>query len=118
MQVESFGTGGVAPELASAFATRRCIRFPNVAVEHYDVFTDAGPSAAFRAPGQVQGIFALEQTLDELAHELAWTRSRLREKIDMNDTDDARARKAERPHRRGAAPGGRSVGRLARTRVQ
>ena len=34
---------------------RACIRCPNVHTEHYDVFTDAGPCAAFRAPGQVQG---------------------------------------------------------------
>jgi xanthine dehydrogenase YagR molybdenum-binding subunit len=60
------------------------------------VFTNAGPCAAFRAPGQVQGIFALEQALDELAHEIDMDPLALREKIDTNDTDDARARKVER----------------------
>ncbi len=69
---------------------------PNVSTEHYDVFTDAGPCAAFRAPGQVQGIFALEQALDEMAHAIDMDPLALREKIDTNDTDDARARKVER----------------------
>jgi len=96
LQVESFGTGGVAAGAGVGFCHTAMYSIPNVAVEHYDVFTDAGPCAAFRAPGQVQGIFALEQTLDELAHELGLDPLAVREKIDMNDTDDARARKAER----------------------
>jgi xanthine dehydrogenase YagR molybdenum-binding subunit len=44
----------------------------------------------------VQGIFALEQTLDELAHDLGLDPLAVREKIDTNDTDDARARRVER----------------------
>src|SRR6185503_19922830 len=96
LQVESFGTGGVAAGAGVGFCHTAMYSIPNVAVEHYDVFTDAGPCAAFRAPGQVQGIFALEQTLDELAHELGLDPLAVREKIDMNDSDDARARKAER----------------------
>ena len=96
LQVESFGTGGVAAGAGVGFAHTAMYPFPNVSTEHYDVFTDAGPCAAFRAPGQVQGIFALEQVLDELAHELEMDPLALREKIDTNDLDDARARKVER----------------------
>ena len=96
LQVESFGTGGVAAGAGVGFCHTAMYSIPNVAVEHYDVFTDAGPCAAFRAPGQVQGIFALEQTLDELAHEIGLDPLAVREKIDANDTDDARARKVER----------------------
>jgi xanthine dehydrogenase YagR molybdenum-binding subunit len=96
LQVESFGTGGVAAGAGVGFAHTAMYPIPNLAVEHYDVFTDAGPCAAFRAPGQVQGIFALEQALDELAHELKMDPLALREKIDTNDTDDSRARKVER----------------------
>jgi xanthine dehydrogenase YagR molybdenum-binding subunit len=96
LQVESFGTGGVAAGAGVGFAHTAMYPIPNLAVEHYDVFTDAGPCAAFRAPGQVQGIFALEQALDELAHELKMDPLALREKIDTNDTDDCRARKVER----------------------
>jgi xanthine dehydrogenase YagR molybdenum-binding subunit len=96
LQVESYGTGGVAAGAGVGFAHTAMYPIPNLAVEHYDVFTDAGPCAAFRAPGQVQGIFALEQALDELAHEIDMDPLALREKIDSNDTDDARARKVER----------------------
>jgi xanthine dehydrogenase YagR molybdenum-binding subunit len=96
LQVESFGTGGVAAGAGVGFCQSTMYPFPNVLTEHYDVFTDAGPCAAFRAPGQVQGIFALEQALDELAHELDMDPLALREKIDTNDADDARARRVER----------------------
>ena len=96
LQVESYGTGGVAAGAGVGFAHTAMYPIPNLAVEHYDVFTDGGPCAAFRAPGQVQGIFALEQALDELAHAIEMDPLALREKIDTNDTDDARARKVER----------------------
>ena len=96
LQVESYGTGGVAAGAGVGFCHTAMYSIPNVSTEHYDVFTDAGPSAAFRAPGQVQGIFALEQTLDELAHDLDMDPLALRDKVDANDTDDARARKVER----------------------
>jgi xanthine dehydrogenase YagR molybdenum-binding subunit len=69
---------------------------PNVREEQYDVFTNAGPCAAFRAPGQVQGIFALEQAIDQLAERLALDPLALRDRIDTNPTDDAKARRAER----------------------
>ncbi|HKU13785.1 MAG TPA: xanthine dehydrogenase family protein molybdopterin-binding subunit [Steroidobacteraceae bacterium] len=96
LQVESFGTGGVAAGAGVGFAHTTMYPLANVLTEHYDVFTDAGPCAAFRAPGQVQGIFALEQALDELAHALDLDPLALREKIDTNDSDDARARRVER----------------------
>jgi xanthine dehydrogenase YagR molybdenum-binding subunit len=96
LHVESYGTGGVAAGAGVGFCHTAMYPIPNVATEHYDVFTDAGPSAAFRAPGQVQGIFALEQALDEMAHAIGMDPVALREKLDTNDTDDARARKAER----------------------
>jgi xanthine dehydrogenase YagR molybdenum-binding subunit len=96
LQVESYGTGGAAAGAGVGFCHTAMYPIPNVATEHYDVFTDAGPCAAFRAPGQVQGIFALEQALDEMAHAIGMDPLALREKIDTNDTDDARARKVER----------------------
>ncbi len=39
-------------------------------VEESDVFTNAGMGRAFRAPGHPQGIFALEQGMDDLAYQL------------------------------------------------
>jgi len=96
LQVESFGTGGVALGAGVGFCQSTMYPIPNLLTEHYDVFTDAGPCAAFRAPGQVQGIFALEQALDELAHALGIDPLALRDRIDTNDLDDARARRVER----------------------
>ena len=57
---------------------------PNKWTQEYDVFTNAGPAAAFRAPGHPQGCFALEQSIDELAEKLGMDPLDLRDKIDVN----------------------------------
>lgn len=43
---------------------------PNVRTVQYTVFTNTGPMSAFRAPGYVEGTFALESLLDDLAKRL------------------------------------------------
>jgi len=43
---------------------------PNLKVEEYSVFTHTGAARATRAPGHVQGTFALEGFLEELAAEI------------------------------------------------
>jgi xanthine dehydrogenase YagR molybdenum-binding subunit len=96
ISVESYGTGGVAGGAGIGFAHNMMYPCPNVREEQYDVFTNAGPCAAFRAPGQVQGIFALEQAIDELADRLQMDPLTLRDVIDTNSTDDAKARRVER----------------------
>ncbi|MFQ6038627.1 MAG: xanthine dehydrogenase family protein molybdopterin-binding subunit, partial [Candidatus Aminicenantales bacterium] len=45
-------------------------RCPNVRVEEISIATHTGPARPTRAPGQVQGTFALEGFLDELAAEI------------------------------------------------
>ncbi|MDP9365733.1 MAG: xanthine dehydrogenase family protein molybdopterin-binding subunit, partial [Chloroflexota bacterium] len=45
-------------------------RCPNVRTEQVAVYTNTGPAVAFRAPGFVEGAFALEQAMDELAQTL------------------------------------------------
>jgi xanthine dehydrogenase YagR molybdenum-binding subunit len=71
-----------------------------VLCEESDVFTNAGPAAAFRAPGHPQGAFSLEQSIDELAEKLGMDPLVLRDKIDVDDKDapqyDAAARREER----------------------
>ncbi len=94
--LESHGTGGVAGGAGVGFAHVMMYPCANVREEQYDVFTNAGPCAAFRAPGQVQGIFALEQSIDELADRLNLDPLALREVIDTGGTDDSKARRAER----------------------
>jgi xanthine dehydrogenase YagR molybdenum-binding subunit len=96
ISLESYGTGGVAGGAGVGFAHSMMYPCPNVKEEQYDVFTNSGPCAAFRAPGQVQGVFALEQSIDELAERLSMDPLALRDIIDTHPTDDAKARRAER----------------------
>lgn len=55
------GPGGPAREMYEC---------KNVRTREFAVFTNTGPFAAFRAPGQVEGTFALEVLMDELAEKL------------------------------------------------
>lgn len=68
IHVQAHGTAGIATGAGvgrNAFGIySRC---PNILVESSDVFTNAGPGTAFRAPGHPQGAFAIESALDELA---------------------------------------------------
>ncbi|HWE26796.1 MAG TPA: molybdopterin-dependent oxidoreductase [Polyangia bacterium] len=73
--------------------------------EQYDVFTNGGPAAAFRAPGQPMGAFAVEQLIDELAQKLALDPIALRDQLDAgagppgpggNDEATRHARRVER----------------------
>lgn len=96
VELHSFGTGGVAAGAGVGQCHHSMYPCPNVSIEHYDVFTNAGPCAAFRGPGQTQGIFAWEQAIDALADKLGIDPIALRDKIDTRDADDVRARAAER----------------------
>jgi xanthine dehydrogenase YagR molybdenum-binding subunit len=49
---------------------QRLYRCPNVRTEQQAVYTNTGPAVAFRAPGHVEGAFALESAMDELARAL------------------------------------------------
>jgi xanthine dehydrogenase YagR molybdenum-binding subunit len=46
-------------------------RCANVRTAQYAHYTNTGPAVAFRAPGFVEGAFALESAIDELARELS-----------------------------------------------
>ncbi len=58
-----FGTGVGGP-------VRQLYKCPNVRTEEFSVFTNTGPMSAFRAPGYVEGTFALESLMDQLAEAL------------------------------------------------
>jgi CO/xanthine dehydrogenase Mo-binding subunit len=60
--------GGEASDVAGAYQT--LYRCPNVSTTQTAVFINTGPAIAFRAPGYVEGAFALESAMDELAHRL------------------------------------------------
>src|SRR3984957_3599422 len=91
IQLTSYGTAGVGTGAGTAGPATNLYKCPNLLTEEYDVFINAGPGAAFRAPGHPQGCFAFEQAIDELALKLNMNPLALREKI-----DESPARKAER----------------------
>ena len=61
------GNGGTNGNTGTSAPLKNIYACDNVKTEEYDVFTNAGPSTAMRAPGHPQGAFALEATMDELA---------------------------------------------------
>lgn len=79
---ESYGTAGIGLGAGVGRVAQAVYECPNFLTEQYDVFTNAGPGAAFRAPGNPQGAFALEQLIDELAEKLGTDALELRDKID------------------------------------
>jgi xanthine dehydrogenase YagR molybdenum-binding subunit len=83
----SYGTAGVGTGAGTAGPAQAMYEAPNVKTAEYDVFTNASPGAAFRAPGHPQGAFALEQAMDELAEKLGIDPVALR---DVNDLSEAR----------------------------
>lgn len=91
IELTSYGTAGVGTGAGTAGPATNLYKCPNLLTEEYDVFVNAGPGAAFRAPGHPQGCFAFEQMIDELAVNLNMDPLALREKI-----DESPARRAER----------------------
>jgi xanthine dehydrogenase YagR molybdenum-binding subunit len=85
----SYGTAGTGTGAGAGGPAKNLYPCPNVLVEESDVFTNAGPAAAFRAPGHPQGAFGLEQSIDELAEKLGMDPLALRDKIDVDDPGEA-----------------------------
>jgi len=67
---------------------RQLYACPHVRTEQYLVFTNTGPLSAFRGPGYVEGTFALESVMDELAEKLGMDpiSIRLKNYTDLNQT--------------------------------
>ncbi len=91
IQQRSHGTAGVALGAGVGRIAQVLYPCPNFATEQYDVLTNAGPGAAWRAPGNVQGAFGLEQAIDELAEKLNMDPLSYRDLIDKSEV-----RKVER----------------------
>ena len=83
----SYGTAGVGTGAGTAGPAQNLYDCPNLHIEEYDVFTNAGPAAAMRAPGHPQGVFGLEQTIDALAEKLGMD---VLDVMDKNDHSPAR----------------------------
>src|SRR3984893_5045053 len=91
IKLTSYGTAGVGTGAGTAGPATNMYKCPNLLTEENDVFINAGPGAAFRAPGHPQGCFAFEQAIDELAVKLEMDPLTLRDKIDEHP-----ARRVER----------------------
>ncbi len=77
----SYGSAGVAGGAGTAGPAGSLHgKNPNLKVESYDVFTNAGPAAPLRAPGHSQGAFAIESAVDELADKLGMDPLELRKR--------------------------------------
>ncbi len=84
IQLISFGTAGCGTGAGCAGPASNLYKWATLHTEESDVFINAGPAAAFRAPGHPQGAFALEQSIDELAERLNMDLLDLRDRIDEN----------------------------------
>ena len=85
IEQKSHGTAGVGLGAGVGGVAQMMYKCPNFRTEQYDVFTHAGPGAAWRAPGAVQGIFGLEQMMDELAEKIGVDPLAFRDKIDPSN---------------------------------
>ncbi|MFQ5605168.1 MAG: xanthine dehydrogenase family protein molybdopterin-binding subunit [bacterium] len=81
----SYGTAGVGTGAGTSGPARNIYECENIYTEESDVFINAGPGAAFRAPGHPQGAFALEQCIDELAYKLKMDPIEFRRKNTLNN---------------------------------
>jgi CO/xanthine dehydrogenase Mo-binding subunit len=68
LQNGAYQVGGEASDVSGIYQT--LYRCANVRTEQVAVYTNTGPAVAFRAPGYVEGAFALESAIDELAEAL------------------------------------------------
>jgi xanthine dehydrogenase YagR molybdenum-binding subunit len=78
--MKNYTSGGVGRGDRSSEPLVDIYKCPNVRVEEYTVFINAGASRPTRAPGHVQGTFALEGFMEELANELGLDPLELRRK--------------------------------------
>ena len=82
IQLVSYGTAGCGTGAGCAGPATNLYQYASLHTEENDVFINAGPASAMRAPGHPQGAFALEQTIDDLAVRLNMEPIDLRDRID------------------------------------
>lgn len=85
IQQRSHGTAGIALGAGVGRIAQVLYECPNFATEQYDVYTNAGPGAAWRAPGNAQGAFGFEQAIDEIAEKLGMDPLSYRDIIDKSE---------------------------------
>jgi xanthine dehydrogenase YagR molybdenum-binding subunit len=70
IKLVSYGSAGVGNGAGTSGPARFIYDCEKIYTSSEDVYTNAGPGAPMRAPGHPQGVFAVEQTIDELAYRL------------------------------------------------
>jgi xanthine dehydrogenase YagR molybdenum-binding subunit len=117
IELISHGSGGIGGGAGTSGPYRTIYSCANVRIEERNVYLNAGPSSPMRAPGFVQGLFALELAVDELARKLKLDRLEFRRR---NNNNPVRAAEFELGGRRfgwtekSAAAGKKSSGHLRR----
>lgn len=88
LQTGAYQVGGEASDVSGIY--QLLYRCANVHTEQIAVYTNSGPAVAFRAPGYVEGAFALESAIDELARALQIDpiELRLRNHVDHDQQED------------------------------
>jgi xanthine dehydrogenase YagR molybdenum-binding subunit len=99
IDLRSHGTSGIGTGAGVGWAAARLYASPALRTRQYDVFMHTGPGAAFRAPGMPQGVFALDQLIDELAERLGLDPLDLLDKLDV-DAPGGAAGESDRVARR------------------
>ncbi len=82
ISLTSYGTAGIAVGAGVWSSAESLYTCPNFEGAQHDVFINAGPGCAMRAPGAVPGAWGMEQAVDELAERLALDPLELRDRID------------------------------------
>jgi xanthine dehydrogenase YagR molybdenum-binding subunit len=80
----AYGTAGCGTGAGCSGPAANLYQSASLHTEENDVFINAGPASAMRAPGHPQGAFALEQTIDDLAVKLSMEPIDLRDKADTH----------------------------------
>ncbi len=80
LYLKNYTSGGIGRGDRCAEPIIDVYKCPNLKAEEYTVYTNTGASRPARAPGHVQGTFALEGFLDELANEINMDPLELRKK--------------------------------------
>ena len=78
----SYGTAGIGLGAGVGNNAETLYSCPNFEGAQHDVFINAGPGCAMRAPGNTPGGFGIEQAIDELAEKLSIDPLALRDRID------------------------------------
>jgi xanthine dehydrogenase YagR molybdenum-binding subunit len=88
IELISHGSGGIGGGAGASGPYSSVYPCANFHIEERNVYLNAGPSSPMRAPGWVQGMFAMELAMDELAHKLKLDRLEFRRR---NNTNPVRA---------------------------